>query len=81
MGRRDPFGPPTAHTAGCGQVIEDVIGSPDCLTGLLTVLHGGSNGAKLLALEVIALLTNHAKLLSECIRRGAVVYLLEVVGR
>ena len=51
------------------------------LPGLLTVLHGGSNGAKLLALEVIALLTNHAKLLSECIRRGAVVYLLEVVGR
>ena len=62
------------------KVIEDVIAESDCLTGLIQQLKCGSPAVKKLALEVLEKLTTNAKVLADCIRRGAVIYMLHVVG-
>ena len=81
--------PPMVHQVGlqvlkkcCAdpKVINDIVAAPDCLTGLLNLMHIGSETCKLLVLEVLSLITGNAKLLSDLIRRGVVLYLLEVVG-
>jgi DnaJ family protein C protein 13 len=62
------------------KVIEDVIANYDALTPLLCLLKAGGTAVKALALTVIQLLTANAKILAECIKRGAVIYLLTIVG-
>eukprot|EP01046_Picozoa_sp_COSAG06_P020750 COSAG06_NODE_1531_length_9161_cov_2.153498_5_plen_801_part_00 len=62
------------------KILEDVIADYNNLTPLLCLLKSGGNAVKAMALAVIQQMVANAKILSECIRRGAVIYLLSIVG-
>jgi DnaJ family protein C protein 13 len=61
------------------KVIEDVTAESDCLTNLLAMLKS-DKASTTLALQVIEKLTTNAKVLADCVRRGCVIYILNVVG-
>ena len=61
------------------KVVEDVIAESNCLTNLLAMLKA-DKASILMALEVLEKLTTNAKVLADCVRRGVVIYILNVVA-